>query len=97
MQINFVGRHIEVTPALKEHTTEKLKSLEKRDHHISHINVVFHIERTLHIAEGTVILNGAEIHARAEEDDMYKAVDILATKLITQVTKHKDKLIDSHR
>ena len=97
MQLNFVGRNIEITPAIKSFTTEKLSPLEKRYSHINHINIVLHIENVTHIAEGTVHVNGTEIHATAKDDDMYKAIEALADKLLGQVTKYKEKIIEQHR
>lgn len=97
MELNFIGKNLDVTPALKTFITEKLKPLEKRYTHINSVNVVFHIERDIKIAEATLLFNGVEIHATAKDNDMYKAIDALADKLLGLVTKHKEKLIDSHR
>jgi len=97
MQINVVGRNIEVTPTLKSFTIEKLTALEKRDHQISHVTVTLHIENLTQIAEATLHLHGTDLHATAEADDMYQSIEILATKLLTQLTKHKEKIIESHR
>lgn len=97
MQLHFVGRNIDVTPALKEFTTQKFHALEKRHQQISHVHVTFHIENLTHTAEATVHMHGNELHATAKEDDMYKAIEVLADKLLTQITKMKDKIIDSHR
>lgn len=97
MQLHFIGRHIEVTDALKTHTAEKFKPLEKRFSHITQVNIVLHVEHAMQIAEATLHVNGVEIHASAEDQDMYKAIDILADKLISQLTKYKEKLIKSHR
>ncbi len=97
MQLHFVGRNLEVTPALKTFTTEKFQSLEKRYNHISNVHVTFHVENINHIAEATVHMQGSEIHASAKEEDMYKAVETLVDKLLGQITKFKEKIIDSHR
>ena len=96
MQLHFAGKNIEVTPALKEFTTEKFKALEKRYSNITNVYVVFHIENVTHTAEATVHLNGAEIHASAKDSDMYKAIGILAEKLVNQITRHKEKETDHH-
>ena len=97
MQLHFVGKNIDVTPALKDYTAEKIKPLEKRYNHISNVNIVFHIENLTHIAEGTVHISGTEIHATAESDDMYASIDAMAEKLLGQITKHKEKIIEQHR
>jgi putative sigma-54 modulation protein len=97
MQLHFVGKNIDVTPALKEITTQKLQTLEKHFHHINKINIVFEVDHVTQIAEATVFMNGAEIHAAAKDVDLYKAIDMLVAKLTGQITKHKEKIIDSHR
>lgn len=96
MQIHFTGRNIEVTPALKTFTEEKLDRLSHRNA-ISKINVSFHIENVTQIAEATIHLNGTDIHASAKADDMYAAIDMLVDKLSGQITKHKEKHSDHHR
>lgn len=97
MQIQFVGKNLEVTPALKDYTIEKFGSLEKRFNNISKVNIVFHVEHDSQIVEATVHHDGAEVHARAEDADMYKSILLVIDKLLGQMTKHKEKIIDSHR
>lgn len=98
MELHFVGKNnLVVTPALKDFTTQKLQALETRFNHISHVNVVFHIEHITQTAEATVHLNGTDIHASAESEDMYKSVEMVVEKLLHQITKRKEKIIESHR
>ncbi len=94
MQLHFTGRNIELTPALKNFTTEKFQRLERRHSNIPQVKITFQIENVDHIAEATLHLDGAEIHASAKSNDMYSAVDELIDKLISQVTKHKEKHTD---
>ena len=91
MQLHFTGRNLEVTPALKTYTEDKFKRLEKRDETVTNVNVVFHLENVTHIAEATLHVNGAEIHASAKASDMYVAIDELIDKLVAQTTKLKEK------
>ena len=96
MQLNFVGRNMEVTSALKTFTLEKFKPLEIRYDQITQINITFHIEHITQIAEATVHIRGAEIHATAKDEDMYKAINMLIDKLLGQIDKHKNKLTSHH-
>lgn len=96
MSLQFAG-NIEITPAIRKFAEEKLAHLNKRYNHIGSIHLTLRVENVTHIAEGTVHLDGTEIHATAKDNDMYKAIEALADKLLGQVTKHKDKIIDSHR
>ena len=96
MQLHFTGRNVEITPALKKFTTEKFERLEKRLDDTTIIHLVFHVEHVKHTAEATLHLHAAELHASADADDMYTAIDLLIDKLIAQINKHKEKHKD-HR
>lgn len=92
MEFQITGHNIEVTPALRETVEKKLKKLEQLFDRINSIQVVLKVEKVQQIAEATLQLNGAELHASAEDDDMYTALDLLLDKLSRQLTKHKEKL-----
>ncbi|WP_419420221.1 ribosome hibernation-promoting factor, HPF/YfiA family [Legionella sp. D16C41] len=92
MQINFTGHQMDVTPALKSYTEGKLAKLTNHFDNITAINVVFNIEKLAQIAEATIHIVKGTIHARAEHDDMYVAINDLVEKLDQQLIKHKEKL-----
>ena len=97
MQFHFTGKNFDITDALAIFATEKLSVLEHRDHHIQDIHVTLAVEHTNQIAEATLHLPGAKLHAKAETDDMYKSIKELSEKLVAQVTKHKDKGFEDRR
>lgn len=96
MQIHFTGHHIEITPALKEFTTEKFEKLTRHFDKITSINVVFEVDKLQHIAEATIHVAKNEFHAHADSEDLYTAIDLLIDKLDRQLVKHKEKIQD-HR
>lgn len=96
MQINITGHRLDVTPSLRTFTEEKFERLERHFDKITTINVVFDVEKLRQIAEATILVAKGEIHASAESEDMYAAIDLLVDKLNRQLMKHKEKIID-HR
>lgn len=96
MNINFTGHKLEVTPAIRTFTTEKFDKLQRHFDNITSVNVTFDVEKLSQIAEAKIHVSGADIHARSESDDLYKAIDDLADKLDRQLLKHKEK-IRNHR
>lgn len=97
MNINFTGRQTGIiTPALKTFATKKFDKLERHFEKITSIHVIFDIEKLRHIVEATILVQKGEVHASAESEDMYAAIDILIDKLDKQLIKHKEKLHD-HR
>ncbi|MCC5013740.1 MULTISPECIES: ribosome hibernation-promoting factor, HPF/YfiA family [Legionella] len=96
MQINFTGHNVEVTPALKAFTEDKFTKLERHFDRITSIHVVFDVEKLSQIAEASILISKAKLHARAESEDMYVAINILVDKLDRQLIEHKEK-IREHR
>ena len=95
MQINISGHHVEITPALKAYVTNKLEGVKKRFNSITSITVILTVDKKYQQkAEATVHLPKGELHAHADAEDMYAAIDTMTDKLERQVTKHKEKLSD---
>ena len=91
MQIQLTGHKVEITPALREFTNNKLERIKRFSDHITSIHVTFDVEKVRQIAEAKINLHGSEIHARSESENMYTAIDMLVDKLMRQLTKHKEK------
>lgn len=91
MQLDITGRHVEVTPALREFAIEKLSKLHKLLDGPLEIHVVLGIEKHRHTAEiqvksRTAVLSGAE-----ETGDLYVSIGEVVEKLERQALRHKDK------
>ncbi|CUU22697.1 ribosome hibernation promoting factor [Duffyella gerundensis] len=92
MQLNITGQHVEVTAPLREYLNTKFAKLEHYFDRINQVYIVLKVEKVMQIAEATLHVNGGELHATAEADDMYASIDSLVDKLTRQLNKHKDKL-----
>ena len=92
MQINLAGHHVEITDALRECVNTKFAKLTRHFDHINNVHVVLTVEKLNQIAESTVHLNGTELHAKAENGDMYASIDALVSKLDKQILKYKGKI-----
>ncbi|MDF1645511.1 MAG: ribosome-associated translation inhibitor RaiA [Legionellaceae bacterium] len=96
MEINFTGHQVEITDALKAFTEEKFGKLSRHFDRITAINVTFNVEKLRQIVDATILIPKSELHASAEAENMYTAIDELVGKLDRQLIKHKEKM-DSHR
>lgn len=92
MQINLTGRHLEVSEPLKAFVNDKFARLERHFDHINNVYVILSVEKVRQIAEATLHVNGGELFANSEAQDMYAAIDLLVDKLDRQVIKHKEKM-----
>ncbi|MCG9758288.1 MULTISPECIES: ribosome hibernation promoting factor [Pseudoalteromonas] len=92
MQLNLTGRHVEITDSLRDYVTNKFAKLERHFDHINNVHVILDVEKLVQKAEATLHVNGGELFASTEHQDMYAAIDGLINKLDRQVIKHKEKL-----
>lgn len=92
MQLNITGHNIEVTEAMREFINAKFAKLEHYFDRINQVHIVLKVEKIVQSIEATLHVNGGEIHASAESEDMYAATDSIIDKLVRQLTRHKDKL-----
>ena len=91
MQINLTGHHVEITSSLRDYVNTKFAKLEKHLDSINNVYVVLTVEKTTQVAEATLNISGGEVHAKAENKDMYTSIDTLIDKLDRQVLKFKGK------
>ena len=92
MQLNLTGRHVEITDSLRDYVNTKFAKLERHFDHINNVHVILDVEKLSQKAEATLHVNGGELFAPTEHQDMYAAIDSLIDKLDRQVIKHKEKL-----
>lgn len=93
MHINLTGHHVDVTDSLRSYVHEKTERLRRHFDHINQVHVVLSVEKLRQIAEAKLHVNGGELFANAESQDMYAAIDALVDKLDRQIVKHKEKLV----
>ena len=92
MQINLTGHHVEITTSLRDYVNTKFAKLERHFDHINNVHVVLTVEKLQQIAEASVHLNGSEVFAKSNNEDMYMAIDSLIDKLDRQILKYKGKI-----
>lgn len=99
MQIEISGQNVEITEALRGYVTEKTQRIERHFENLTSAHFVLKLEKLVHTAEGTINVGGRTnpIHAEADAEDMYAAIDELVDKLDRQVRRHKSKVTDHHR
>ncbi|NLJ78685.1 MAG: ribosome-associated translation inhibitor RaiA [Tissierellia bacterium] len=92
MKLNFTGRNIDVTEALKNITIKKLGRLEKYFKKELEASVNYSVEKNREIIEVTINLPGTLLRAEESSDDMYASIDRAVDVLEGQIRKYKTKL-----
>ncbi len=95
MHVSVIGRHIEVTDALKQYAMEKFNRLEKYLPKALDVVITLSVVKKVHhIAEAVIKSNGVLIQASEETEEMYSAIDLLIEKIERRVRRYKEKLVD---
>ena len=96
MQLSVSGHHVEVTEALRAYVEKKLARVVRHFDQVIDAHCVLSVEKLRHKAEANIKAGGNPIHADAEDENMYAAIDALADKLDRLVKKRKEKVTDHH-
>lgn len=94
MDLSVTGRHVDVTPAMKDYAREKVKKCEKFRPEITSAHVVMDVEKKFrHKVEINVTAKRhINVHVEDVSEDMYKSIDNCLDKLSRQMRKHKGKI-----
>ncbi|MEK7128119.1 MAG: ribosome-associated translation inhibitor RaiA [Patescibacteria group bacterium] len=103
MQINLVGKNMELTEAIKEYVVKRVTNLEKLLTRIEgrdgKVLVNFEVGKsTNHHKTGFVFhadclinINGKKFYGSADKEDLYEAVDSVKDSLYNEINKNKDR------
>lgn len=103
MEINVVGRHMDVPDRFRRHLTEKLDKVTQFAPAALRVDVEVSQEKNPRQAELsdrvelTVHENGAVIRSEARADDLYGALDIAYGKLLERLRRARDRRKDHRR
>ncbi|MDO5506138.1 MAG: ribosome-associated translation inhibitor RaiA [Pseudoxanthomonas suwonensis] len=97
MRVEIHGQQMDVTPALHDYVTGKLRRLQRHFGGESDIRVQIAQDKPAFKAEATVNVPGHKLHTEAVAHDMYAAIDQLADKLDRLLLKHKGKHVVQQR
>ena len=94
MNLNITGRHVEVTPAIREYVTSKLDRVIRHFDNVTSVTVILSVEKLKQKAEVTLHVRGKDLFVEADDADLYAAIDAMTDKLDRQVQKYKQKQSD---
>ncbi|MGH9914762.1 MAG: ribosome hibernation-promoting factor, HPF/YfiA family [Pyrinomonadaceae bacterium] len=95
MKITFTGRHLVLTPTIKNHVKDHFGKIE----HLftdgaARAHIVIEVEKGRHIGEAIVNWRDHTLTARVTDRDMYNALTQAIAKIETQAVKLKKKIIE---
>ncbi len=92
MNLHLTGRHLEITPAIRDYATGKIAKIKRHFDNVIDVNIILSVEKLRQKAEATIHISGKDVFVECEDENLYAAIDALVDKLDRQVNKHKGKL-----
>lgn len=96
MRIDVVGRNVEVTDDLREHVHKRFARVARQVSDLAQLEVTLREEanpaiRERAVAEATLHLKGATLHAEESSEQMTSAIGGLADNMKRQVKRHREQ------
>ena len=92
MDILIAGKNMEVSDYLKGLVDKKVGKLKKYFKPNTQVHVTLSIEKSRHIAEITIPVDGIVMRGEEVSTDMYASIDGALRRIEHQIMKHKTKL-----
>ena len=96
MRLMITGRHVLITPALRQYIETKMRRLDRYGVRLTSLQVLLTVEKFHHAAEALGVFHGRRLQAKASTQEMYASIDQVADKLEKQIRKVKDRIV-SHK
>ena len=103
--VEMMGKHIDLTPAIKQHVEDKLANVARLCEKFEPCDLRAEVGKTgahhksgdIFVAEFNLTIPGVMLRAESKADDLYKAIDQGTEELKRQVKRYKEKLQDADR
>ena len=97
MNIIIKAHNFEITSSIDQHVRNKFKKITNHFDHLIDAKFTLSLERLNHIAQVTIHLPKADMHAESSDEDMYHAIETVIQKVDRQVIKYKEKNSNHHQ
>lgn len=94
MRLMITGRHVLITPALRQYIETKMRRLDRYGVRLTSLQVLLNVEKHHHAAEALGVFHGRRLQAKASTQEMYASIDQVADKLEKQIRKVKDRIVN---
>lgn len=94
--INVVGRHVQVTDAMKDYAMEKIAKIERFSDRIIEVHISMDVQKFEHRVDVSTKIGGVLIKSRASTDSMYASIDKAVERIDTQLKRYKTRIQNHH-
>lgn len=94
--IHVIGRHVEVTDAMKNYAIDKLSKFDKFGGRVVDATITMDIQKTVHSVDFIVNVNNTKIKVSGHSDNMYVSIDLAIKHLKSKLSRYLSRLHDHH-
>ncbi len=91
MRLMITGRHVAVTPALREYVEMRMERLDRYGLKLGTLQILLSLEKFHHVAEVVGVVQGRRLQAKTSTEEMYASIDDMVDKLGAQLRKLKER------
>ena len=91
MRLMITGRHVAVTPALREYVETRMERLDRYGLKLGTLQILLSLEKFHHVAEVVGVVQGRRLQAKTSTEEMYASIDEVVDKLGAQLRKLKER------
>ena len=98
MQVNVVGRHVNVTPEIMKYATIRAEKLPHYTDRVQQVDVIIGMEGSEYTCEIKVDVAGhQDFIATSQESEINASIDLAHDRAVRQLTDWKEKSQDASR
>lgn len=95
--IQIIGRHLDVTDAMKSYAIEKLKKVERLfGGRVMDVMIIMDIQKLVHLVDFIITVNNTKIKVVGRTENMYASIDQAIARLNTKLTRYNRRLHEHH-
>ena len=87
MRLMITGRHVAVTPALREYVETRMERLDRYGLKLGTLQILLSLEKFHHVAEVVGVVQGRRLQAKTSTEEMYASIDEVVDKLGAAIAK----------
>ncbi len=91
MRLMITGRHVAVTPALRQYVETRMERLDRYGLKLGTLQILLSLEKFHHVAEVVGVVQGRRLQAKTSTEEMYASIDEVVDKLGAQLRKVKER------
>jgi putative sigma-54 modulation protein len=97
MNVEITGRHIVITPAIREYVMKRLKKLVKVLGDDLNFHVIIDVQKENQSAEILLKTKSLNLAGKSKTEDMYVSINKAIEKIERQILKRKGKIVEGKR